>query len=136
MNVIKINTECLESIVDLQKQRQNLEHSLTVSQSVLKSELSGLNQKDIEEKERLIVLVQTQASQIDAIKAEIESLIRKPTSKTYIRMPTIKPAAPDGQSLTIKEPQMVPRTGDTDRIIEEEEEVDSFPVGETSAAAE
>jgi hypothetical protein len=86
MNAVKENTNYLETIVDLQRQKQSLESALNVSQAILTSDISGPNQKDLKEKEKLVTLVQNQAVQIEAIKAEIENLIRKPTSKTYVRV--------------------------------------------------
>lgn len=132
MAVVKVNTEYLESIVDLQKQRDSLERALNLSQTVLTTELSGPNQKETEEKEKLITLVQSQAAQIDIIKAEIENLIRKPTSKTFLRFPP-------KTAITITEktplpPLSAPGGGDVNQIIEEEE--DSVALGETSVAAE
>jgi hypothetical protein len=89
MEVVKRNTEFLESLVDLQRQRQNLEKSLDTAQAAVTNvDLSGPNHKDTEEKEKLILLVQTQAAQIEAIKAEINNLIKKPISKTYVRVPS------------------------------------------------
>ena len=131
MAVVKVNTEYLESIVDLQKQRDSLERALNLSQTVLTTELSGPNQKETEEKEKLITLVQSQAAQIDIIKAEIENLIRKPTSKTFLRIPP-------KSAITITEKTPLPPLsapgGGVNQIIEEEE--DSVALGETSAAAE
>jgi lipopolysaccharide biosynthesis regulator YciM len=118
MNVVKTNTEYLESIVDLQKQRASLEKALNFSQNTLTSELAGPNQKETEEKEKLITLVQNQASQIEAIKLEIENLIRKPTTKTFLKF-----SATSTLSSSQKVPiPPLPTSVGVERIIEEEED--------------
>ncbi|KAJ3323577.1 Cilia- and flagella-associated protein 44 [Boothiomyces sp. JEL0866] len=87
ISVIKENTNKLENLVDLQRQKSNLEKALNVSQTVVNTDLSGQQKKDIEERERLIRLVQTQAQQIEAVKEEIENLIRKPISRQFTKQP-------------------------------------------------
>jgi hypothetical protein len=42
------------------------------------AEYSGLKRKDIDERDKLITLVQTQSDEINQLKNEIEILIRKP----------------------------------------------------------
>ncbi|KAJ3351821.1 Cilia- and flagella-associated protein 44, partial [Kappamyces sp. JEL0680] len=106
MAAVKCNTEYLETIIDLQKQKKSLEGALNLSQTVITSELSGPSQKDTTEKEKLIVLVQNQAMQIEAIKAEIENLIRKPTSKTYVKVQVDRKAPMDPPPL----PQLEKKT--------------------------
>ncbi|KAI8897709.1 WD40-repeat-containing domain protein, partial [Globomyces pollinis-pini] len=82
-DVIRKNSNNLENLVELQEKKNSLETSLNMSQTVVNTELSGLQKKDIKEREKLIILIQTQAMQIDELKAEIENLIRKPISKQY-----------------------------------------------------
>jgi chromosome segregation ATPase len=83
MQVMQQNTLNLERIVSLQEQKQFLEKNLNQSQRSVNAEISGPPEKEVEEREKLIQLVQNQAQQIETIKAEIENLIRKPTNKTY-----------------------------------------------------
>jgi hypothetical protein len=83
MTVMQENTLCLERIVLLQDQKQNVERGLNAAQKSVNAEISGPAEKETEEREKLMVLVQDQAKQIELIKAEIENLIRKPTNKTY-----------------------------------------------------
>ncbi|KAJ3125750.1 Cilia- and flagella-associated protein 44 [Physocladia obscura] len=72
------NTVLLENLVNLTEAHQNLEEALNLSQATVNAEYSGLQKKDVLERNKLISLVQTQANEIDALKKEIELLIRKP----------------------------------------------------------
>ncbi|KAJ3275132.1 Cilia- and flagella-associated protein 44 [Terramyces sp. JEL0728] len=106
IDVIRENTLKLESMVDLQRQKVDLENVLNVSQTVVNTDLSCQQKKDIEERERLIRLVQTQAQQIEAVKEEIENLIRKPNSKRYTKHPT-------HAQVPIAKPELLPDINET-----------------------
>ncbi|KAJ3069689.1 Cilia- and flagella-associated protein 44 [Podochytrium sp. JEL0797] len=80
------NTMLLENLVNLTEAHHNLEEALNLSQSTVNAEYSGLQKKDTIERNKLITLVQTQANEIDALKKEIEMLIRKP-----LRQPAMAP---------------------------------------------
>ena len=131
MNVVRINTEYLETIVDLKRQRDSLEKALNFSQNTLALELAGPNQKETEEKEKLIVLVQSQAHQIQAIKLEIESLIRKPTSKPFLKFSNSSAIKNQPSQQEPFLPQL-PAAVNKNRIVEEEE--DSVALCENSIA--
>ncbi|KAL5033039.1 hypothetical protein BDV3_000061 [Batrachochytrium dendrobatidis] len=83
---IKENTDKVESLVQLKEQQHAIENALNTSQASVTAEYSGPQKKDIDERDRLVLLVQSQAQQIDALKYEIELLIRKPIG----RVPNIK----------------------------------------------
>ena len=53
------------------------ETRLDAKQTSLGEELAGTNKKEIEERQRLHTLVQLQAQEIEALKAEISILSRK-----------------------------------------------------------
>ncbi|KAH6585557.1 hypothetical protein BASA50_001166 [Batrachochytrium salamandrivorans] len=80
--VTKENTIKLETLVQLKEQRCHLEDTLNTSQSSVNVEYSGPNKKDIVERNKLIQLVQSQSQKIDALKHEIEQLIRKSMGAT------------------------------------------------------
>ncbi|KAJ3417018.1 Cilia- and flagella-associated protein 44 [Chytridiales sp. JEL 0842] len=76
--VTKNNTYLLETLVTLTETKRQLEDNLNQSQSAVMAEYSGLMRKDVEERDKLIRLVQTQSDEISQLKGEIELLIRKP----------------------------------------------------------
>ncbi|KAI9333809.1 hypothetical protein BDR26DRAFT_805717, partial [Obelidium mucronatum] len=80
------NTVLLENLVNLTEAHHTLEEALNLSQATVNAEYSGLQKKDILERNKLISLVQTQANEIDGLKKEIELLIRKP-----LRQPATMP---------------------------------------------
>ncbi|KAI8853754.1 hypothetical protein BC829DRAFT_382054 [Chytridium lagenaria] len=77
-NITRENTNLLENIVKLTESRQTLEEALNSSQSSVTAEYSGLQKKDVIERDKLITLVQSQSSEIEELKKEIEVLIQKP----------------------------------------------------------
>ncbi|TPX71174.1 hypothetical protein SpCBS45565_g01378 [Spizellomyces sp. 'palustris'] len=77
-DVTRENTVRLESLVDLTDARQKLEEQLNTSQLSATAEYSGPQRKDVQEREKLVTLVHTQAQEIEDLKREIELLIRKP----------------------------------------------------------
>ncbi|KAJ3102122.1 Cilia- and flagella-associated protein 44 [Phlyctochytrium planicorne] len=77
-NITRENTNLLENIVQLTESRQGLEEALNSSQSSVTAEYTGLQKKDIVERDKLISLVQTQSLEIEELKKEIEILIQKP----------------------------------------------------------
>ncbi|KAJ3128012.1 Cilia- and flagella-associated protein 44 [Nowakowskiella sp. JEL0407] len=82
--VTKENTANLENLVELMEQKRRLEESLNLSQSSVTTEYSGPKKKDMLEHSKLISLVNSQAEEIRVLRAEIETLIRKP-----VRLPSI-----------------------------------------------
>ncbi|KAJ3035172.1 Cilia- and flagella-associated protein 44, partial [Rhizophlyctis rosea] len=86
--VTRENTERVERVVDLMEVKGRVEGVLDESQSSVTAEYSGPQKKDIQERQKLVTIVQAQAAEIDALKREIETLIRKqllpPIRKTYL----------------------------------------------------
>ncbi|KAJ3126720.1 Cilia- and flagella-associated protein 44 [Nowakowskiella sp. JEL0407] len=82
--VTKENTANLENLVELMEQKRRLEESLNFSQSSVKTEYSGPKKRVMLEHSKLISLVNSQAEEIRVLRAEIETLIRKP-----VRLPSI-----------------------------------------------
>ncbi|RKO93288.1 hypothetical protein BDK51DRAFT_14775, partial [Blyttiomyces helicus] len=76
--VTRENTDKLEKLVALTESKQRLEEALNSSQASVTAEYSGPQAKDVTDRDRLSDLVQQQAREIDGLKQEIESLIRKP----------------------------------------------------------
>ncbi|KAI8801416.1 hypothetical protein BJ742DRAFT_32185 [Cladochytrium replicatum] len=76
--ITKENTSRMESLVSLTEQQQRLEDSLNHSQSTVTAEYSGPLKKDMIERQKLIELVRTQNGEIEALRREIDFLIRKP----------------------------------------------------------
>jgi hypothetical protein len=64
-------------MVDILNETNRLEKKLDAKQSSLGEELAATTKKDIEERKRLHTLVQLQAQEIEALKAEISILSRK-----------------------------------------------------------
>ncbi|KAI8619969.1 hypothetical protein BC830DRAFT_1059801, partial [Chytriomyces sp. MP71] len=85
-DVTRQNTMLLENLVNQTDAHHTLEEALNLSQSTVNAEYSGLQKKDIQERDKLITLVQMQATEIDILKREIEMLIRKP-----VRQPATVP---------------------------------------------
>jgi hypothetical protein len=83
MDLVKENTANLEELVEYQKKKQDIEHSLDKSQNSVNAEISGIPRKEIDQRDQLINLVKIQAREIEVLKAEIEFLIRKPIAKQY-----------------------------------------------------
>ncbi|KAJ3297198.1 Cilia- and flagella-associated protein 44 [Borealophlyctis nickersoniae] len=79
--IIKENTMRLEHLVDLTESQQRLEESLNASQSSVTAEYSGLQKRDILEREKLAAIVDAQSTEIQDLKREIELLIRKTQAK-------------------------------------------------------
>ncbi|KAJ3210900.1 Cilia- and flagella-associated protein 44 [Dinochytrium kinnereticum] len=77
-NITRDNTNLLENIVKLTESQQGLEEALNSSQSSVTAEYSGLQKKDVLERDKLISLVQSQSMEIEELKKEIEILIQKP----------------------------------------------------------
>ena len=95
MNETKNNTRIIETIVDLKRSQTHVQDSLNKGQSKVvltngippyhsltptqkTADYSGPQTKEIEERNRLIALVNRQGDHIAALKEEIEGLIRKP----------------------------------------------------------
>ncbi|KAJ3045333.1 Cilia- and flagella-associated protein 44 [Rhizophlyctis rosea] len=81
------NTVRLERLVDLTEEKGRLEDALNESQGSVTAEYSGPQKKDIQERNKLITIVQAQSAEIEALKREIEMLIRKqlpPIRKPYM----------------------------------------------------
>nr|KAJ3422153.1 Cilia- and flagella-associated protein 44 [Polyrhizophydium stewartii] len=96
-NVTRDNTLKLETLVQLKEQRSELEDSLNASQASVTAEYSGPQKKEVIERDRLIALVQSQSQQIEALKHEIEMLIRKPMGQApAVRSKSTVPHAPGG----------------------------------------
>jgi hypothetical protein len=64
-------------MVDILNETNRLEKKLDTKQSSLGEELAATTKKDIDERKRLHTLVQLQAQEIEALKAEISILSRK-----------------------------------------------------------
>lgn len=86
---MKANTQRLNEMVDILTETKKLENALDSKQASLGQELSGSSKKDIEERQRLHTLVQLQAQEVEALKAEIAILSRK---GGHILPPTQPPA--------------------------------------------
>ena len=76
--------------------KKRLEDALNYNQSNVAAEYSGSHKKEVLERERLLHLVQTQGTEIEALKNEIEMLLRKPIdqSRLAIKRPKARSAAP------------------------------------------
>ncbi|KAI8930034.1 hypothetical protein BC831DRAFT_164480 [Entophlyctis helioformis] len=85
-DITKENTLKLETLVQLKEQKYRLEDALNTSQASVTAEYSGPQKKDVIERDKLIALVQSQGQQIEALKEEIEMLIRKPMGN----VPTVR----------------------------------------------
>ncbi len=69
---------------------------MNYNQASVAAEYSGTHRKEVLERDRLIHLVQTQGAEIEALKTEIEMLIRKPIdpSRLSLKRPKARSAAP------------------------------------------
>ncbi|XP_048254045.1 cilia- and flagella-associated protein 44-like isoform X2 [Haliotis rufescens] len=76
-DLIRDNTNRLEQLNMLMMEKKDLEASLDSRQKNLGEEYTGQRKADLNEKQRLIQLVQLQAQEIDALKEEIMLLSRK-----------------------------------------------------------
>lgn len=88
--LIRENTRRLDTYTTLLQERKQLEQKLDSRQKNLGSEFHGSRKTDLEERQRLVQLVQLQAQEIDALKNEIQVLTRK---GGHILPPTQPPGA-------------------------------------------
>lgn len=98
---IKENTIRLEALGDLTESKKRLEDALNYNQSAVAAEYSGPKRKEVLEQNRLLHLVQTQSAEIEELKKEIETLIRKPIdqSRLPVKRPKARSAAPAMEAL-------------------------------------
>ncbi|XP_071957578.1 cilia- and flagella-associated protein 44-like isoform X2 [Antedon mediterranea] len=85
------NTEAIRHLTMLLGENKGLEKALDSRQKTLGGEFQGSRKADLEEKQRLIQLVQLQAQEIEALKEEISLLSRK---GGHILPPTQPPMPP------------------------------------------
>jgi len=88
--LIRENTRRMDTYTTLLQERKHLEQKLDSRQKDLGSEFHGSRKADLEERQRLVQLVQLQAQEIDALKNEIQVLTRK---GGHILPPTQPPGA-------------------------------------------
>ncbi|XP_046572732.1 cilia- and flagella-associated protein 44-like isoform X2 [Haliotis rubra] len=99
--LIRDNTNRLEQLNMLMTEKKDFESSLDSRQKNLGEEYTGQRKADLNEKQRLIQLVQLQAQEIDALKEEIMLLSRK---GGHILPPAQPPAAPESPQPTQHQP--------------------------------
>jgi len=75
--LIRENTRRLDSYTILLQKNKDLQNKLNSRQKNLGSEFQGYRQADLEERQRLVQLVQLQAQEVDALKDEVSALSRK-----------------------------------------------------------
>jgi hypothetical protein len=74
---VRVNTEHLQQLTSLLKERKQYEKVLNLQQKSQGTEYAGIRPSEIEERQRLVQLVQLQAQEIEALKDEILMLSRK-----------------------------------------------------------
>lgn len=77
IELMKANTTRINEMVELLTESKKLESTLDNKQRSLGQEMTTTSKKDLEERRRLHTLVQLQAQEIEALKAEISILSRK-----------------------------------------------------------
>jgi len=75
--IIRENTKRLDTCTILLQENKQLEHQLDSRQKNLGGEFRGNRKADLEERQRLVQLVQLQSQEIEALKDEISILSRK-----------------------------------------------------------
>ncbi|KAF6034679.1 hypothetical protein EB796_007012 [Bugula neritina] len=75
--LIKENTNRIETLNMMQTEKRDLQLQLDSKQKSLGGEFSGVRKADVHERQRLIQLVQLQAQEVDALKEEIVMLSHK-----------------------------------------------------------
>lgn len=76
-SLVRYNTKQLDTYTVFHAENQKLGQQLDSRQKNLGSEFQGNRKTDVEERQRLIELVQIQSQEIEALKAEICVLSRK-----------------------------------------------------------
>uniref|UniRef100_A0A7S1SJP0 Cilia- and flagella-associated protein 44 n=1 Tax=Tetraselmis chuii TaxID=63592 RepID=A0A7S1SJP0_9CHLO len=74
------NTQCLQTVTKLSTQQKSLEAKLTTTQTSLFNDPVARRRKEIAERDRLVQEVNSQAKEINSLKAQIVVLRRKDTS--------------------------------------------------------
>lgn len=92
----------MEALGDLTESKKRLEDALNYNQANVAAEYSGPHKKEVLERDRLLCLVQTQGAEIEALKNEIEMLVRKPIdpSRLPVKRPKARSAAPAMEHLS------------------------------------
>jgi hypothetical protein len=103
----------LEALGDLVESKKRLEDALNYNQANVAAGLSGPHNKDVLERERLLHLVQMQGTEIEALKNEIEMLIRKPIdqSRLPVKRPKARSAAPAIEPLSAPQEEQLSTIG-------------------------
>jgi hypothetical protein len=74
---LKTNTKRLDELTDLVDEKLHLDTQLISHKTKASDEFTGPSKQNVEEFDRLCTLVQLQAQEIEALKAEISILSRK-----------------------------------------------------------
>ncbi|CAF3269472.1 unnamed protein product [Rotaria sp. Silwood2] len=77
IDLLKTNTKRLDELTDLVDEKRHLDEQLVSRKTKAADEFTGPSKQSIEEFDRLCTLVQLQAQEIEALKAEISILSRK-----------------------------------------------------------